>query len=540
MILVLILALFSFSQGICNDISWNSPVLVSDLGVDSSDPQVVVDTNGNITAVWVEGSVIKATTFAVGGSPSSIVTLSGSTASYPRIGIDSNGNVIAVWLENGVVNASTMPAGGSWSAEVAISSSSGGAASTPVVAVDSTGNAVAVWARNSLIETATQLAGGSWDSAITLTSSNTSDNPRVAISDSSTHQVVAVWHSLVSANDQIQAITGTIGVSGVTWSGTTSTLAANNGHHQNYPRATLDPFGNALASWFQYDLAGTYDTDYINVTIMATGLAAGSTTWITPNTAVSNPGMRNPAEFSYKGKFNSQGGLIGVWTSSTDGSTFNVESSSKALGQPFTGSVLIVILNPYTLQSDLATNSLGQAVVPFMYYDGTNITIQVTETNFGGFISNFFSPFQLLSSGTNNGYPRAATSYKAATTTIYAAVVWIQNNGSNNVIQAATGSKGIVLPPTNVGVNQTTNSNGIFTEYVNTITWTASADPNLLGYVVYRDGLLFAQLVPTATQMVDHHRAQQGTGSPVTYAVVAFDAQFQQSPITASTTVTVP
>lgn len=537
--LILILTIFAFSQGICNDISWNSPVLVSDLGVDSSDPQVEVDINGNITAVWVESNVIKATTFAVGGSPSSITTLSGSTASFPRIGIDSNGNVTAVWVENGVVSAATKPAGGSWSAEVSVSSLTGGA-STPVVAVDSTGNAVAVWARNSFIETATQLAGGSWGSVSALTSSNVSDNPRIGISNSSTHQVVAVWHSIVGSDDQIQAVTGTIGVSGVTWSTSTSTLAADNGHHQNYPRVALDDLGNAAAAWFQYDLDGTYGTDFINVTVMASSLAAGTTSWLTPNIAVSNPGMRNPGGLSFKGAFSSVGALVGVWTSSTDGSSFNVESAARPLGQPFNGSVEIIIGNPNAYQADLAVSSLGIALVSFMYFDGTNLAIQATETDFGGFITNFFSPNQTISTGTDNGYPRGATSYNSTTNTVNAAVVWIQNNGSNNVIQAATGSKGTVLPPTGVGVNQTTNSNGVFTEYVNTITWTASADPNLLGYVVYRDGLLFAQLTPDAVQVVDHNRAQTGTGNPVTYTIVAFDTEFQQSPITASTTVTVP
>lgn len=525
--LILILAIFSFSQGICNDLAWNSPLTISSSGVNALDPQVVMDTSGNITAAWVEGAVIKSSTMPSGGSWGALTTLSGSTASSPLLGIDSSGNVIAVWVENGVISSATMPVGGSWSAETSVSSLTGGVASTPSLAVDNNGDAIAVWARNSLIETATKLSGGSWGSVSMLTSSNVSGNPQVAISNGTGHEVIVAWHSVINSADQIQAVISTVGGS---W-GTTNNLVLTTGNNQNYPKVAIDINGNAAVLWFQSNGATPV---FINDLVVASFLLSGATTWTTPFT-VSNPGMRDPSTLSLKTAYDASGNLIAVWTRSIDGSNFNIESASLQVGQPFAGSVIINGENPYAFQADLAINSIGSALVPFIFFDGTNADIDVAETDFGGFIANAFSPQQTISTGTDNGFPKGATALSG--NTINAAVVWLYFDGSNTRVNAATGSKTVIMPPTNLSVSQTPTNYGVYTDYVNTVSWTASTDPNLQGYVIYRNGVLYTQVPVPNTSVVDHNQPQTGTGSPTVYGVAAFDFEYDQS---ATQTVIIP
>src|SRR5690348_15496173 len=134
-ILALFFAVVSFSQVIGRpDIIWSTPTTLSSTGVNASDPRVVMDPSGNVTAAWVENGFIKASTQPVNGSFNTPVTISNTGASSPRLAVDSSGNVTAIWIESGVIESATLPFGGSWSAEVAVSSST---ATNPKIVVDS-------------------------------------------------------------------------------------------------------------------------------------------------------------------------------------------------------------------------------------------------------------------------------------------------------------------------------------------------------------------------------------------------------------------
>ena len=290
-VLTFFLMALSFSQVMCNDLTWNAPQTIS--GTTASDPQVVMDTSGNVTSVWVEGGVIKASNLPSGGSWSAPTTLSGSTASIPRTGIDSSGNVTATWVENGVVMWSTLPSGGSWTTEASLSSSGG---STPALAVDATGNAIAVWVRGGFIETSTKLFGGSWGSVNAFTDAN-SDNPDVAIGSNGT--AIIVSHTVVSSQDQIRSSTATVGGS---WGATKNAVAsATAPHHWNYPHVAVGALGNAVAVWYQYDLGGTFGTDYVNTALVSGILVAGAPGWTAPTTlSTSTTGAINPANLREK------------------------------------------------------------------------------------------------------------------------------------------------------------------------------------------------------------------------------------------------
>ncbi|MBI2742348.1 MAG: hypothetical protein HYX48_00325 [Chlamydiales bacterium] len=515
--LILALALSALSSELMsNDLSWNSPVTVSTAGVDASDPNIVMDPSGNATAAWVEGGFVKASSQPVGGSWSALTTLSGSGASLPKLGIDTAGNVTAIWLEGGIVKTAALPFGGSWSVASNVSGIIG-AASDPRLAVDSSGNAVAAWVKGGLIEVSKKPFGGSWSLVNTFSLNPASDNPKVAIGGG---RALVTWHAVSSGQDQILASTSTVAGS---W-GTVQNLifAATAGHNHNYPRGAMDTSGNARVIWFRSDLSGS---DYINDVVISSSLLSGAASWDTP-VQLSNVGMRNPSELINRIAFDQNGNAIAVWTSSTDGSTFNVESTVVQHGGVLNNSTQVAGNNKYAFSADLAVNSLGCALIPVMVFDGTNSSIFAQETDFGGFEVNVFTDSALISTGADNAYPRAATGYSAGT--VNAAVAWINFDGAHKVIQIATGTKPIVAPPTGLGVVQGSSNFGVFTEYYNTFTWTASTDPNLTGYVFYRDGVLFATAGPTDTQIVDHNRVQNGA---VTYSIAAFDNRLIQSPI---------
>ncbi len=53
-IVALFFTVCAFAQSMCGDINWSSPVTISTTNVTASDPRIVIDTNNNATAVWIE------------------------------------------------------------------------------------------------------------------------------------------------------------------------------------------------------------------------------------------------------------------------------------------------------------------------------------------------------------------------------------------------------------------------------------------------------------------------------------------------------
>src|SRR3989304_9047800 len=77
------------------------PDNISTPGQNATDPQVAIDINGNVIAVWIENGVVKARSAVSNASWSpTIDTLSNSGASSPKITIDDNGTATAIWIEN--------------------------------------------------------------------------------------------------------------------------------------------------------------------------------------------------------------------------------------------------------------------------------------------------------------------------------------------------------------------------------------------------------------------------------------------------------
>lgn len=497
------------------NINWSAPVTISSSNLNASDPQVVIDTQGNATAAWVENSLIRAGTQPFNGSWGAPSTLSDGlvTASTPKLGIDSSGNVTALWLEGGIIYSSTTVAG-IWGIGLPISSLLGGA-SSPALSVDSSGNAVAVWVRGGVIESATR-SSGVWGSVSTLSGAS-SDYPQVAISANGT--VIAVWHRVVSGADVIQSATKTINGSWTTAKSVFNGIAALK---HGYPQVAIDPNGNVAVVWFRYNYSGGA---YQNVNVLSSFLTFNASNWTIPS-ILSNPGLRNPADLMLKIAFDPNGNVIAFWTNSYDGQLFYVESTAMRFGGSWGGTAIPHGPNLYSFTGDIAVNSLGNVLATYMTWDGSLLKIQSQESNIGNPIFSSWSIPNSISQGSDNGYPRCAIALNGSTSN--AVVVWINFNGAHNIIQASTGSETVISPPVNLSVVQNVTTFVVYNDYYNTFSWEPSPSSGIIQYNIYRNGIFFAATDPNTLQIIDHNAGQNVS---VTYGVAAMDSNFTQSSI---------
>jgi hypothetical protein len=517
-ILYLFLALCSFSGTVYSDLTWTTPVAISTALTNASDPHTVIDASGNATAVWVESNVIKASYFPAGGSWGAPVSLSNvsNTSSSPKLAIDSSGNVTALWLENTLIESATL-SGGVWSAETAPISSSG--ASSPAIAVDASGNAVAVWVRSAFIESSTRKSG-IWSSVAVLSATNSS-SPSVAISSFGT--AIAGWHTLVSGSDSI--VTDTLTVSTNTWAASKNVFVVAPAFNHNFPKVAMDPFGTAYVAWFRYNLV---DSDaFENVQLLASVLNQTATTWSLAQIVDTGPGIRNPADLTIKLKVDGSGDVVLAWNNSLDGDNFQIGVAQKTFGSTAFQSPGLLNISTYCLALDVFI-AAETALLTYMVWDGVStLSIVSQESDINNPINQSWTFTNTVSTGSDNGFPSCSMSTTGST--FNSAAVWLNFNGTNTVINASTGTEAVTAPPTSVSATQSSTNFGVYTDFFNTITWSASSAPNVVMYNLFRNGVYFASTADASTfSFIDHN---QINGGAVTYGVAAFTNDNRQSDI---------
>ncbi len=501
-----------------SQIEWSTPpVTISTSNVNASHPEIAIDGSGNLVAVWIENNFVKASSMPVGGSFGSIATLSNSGASSPQVVMDPNGNATAIWAENGAVKAATLPLNGSWSSSTTLAALG---ASSPQIAVGSTGNLVAVWVSGGSIQTSKKAFGGSWSVLATTISGANSDSPQVAMGDNG--NIVVVWHSLVSGTHRIFSANKLF--SGLVWS---SALAVSTPTQNSInPDIAVDSNGNAVAIWFRFNVSGVA---YSSVVAQASSQPM-SGSWTTP-VDLSVPGLYNPSRLVASVAYDGNGNAIALWTNSTDGSTFEAEASIMPNGQQTWQSRSDFVTDLHVYAVEAAVTSAGDVFSLFMGSGPSNsLIIQGTDSH-TSFRLGLWSAPVTVSQGTSNGYPRVAAVLSGVTN--IAGAVWLNFDGTNTIIQATTGTGTIFTAPSNLSVTQSSTDYGVVVEYDNTLSWVDS-DPNVQGYLIYRDGVFITQLSPDMTQFLDQNRGQNES---VTYGVAAFDAQNNKS---STTTISFP
>ena len=512
-LLYIFFTILSFTHLYSNNINWSYPPLEISGSFNATNPLVAIDTNGDAIAIWIENNYVKSSSKPASGSWTSEVVVSAAGASSPALVMDSNGNTTAAWVGNGSVYAATKTLTGNWSSSSALSNTG---ASSPTLCVDAAGDVVAAWARNGNIESSTKLFGMSWQNRVTITST-AATVPIIAVGGTGTNaRAVIVWQGTSAGSPAIFSSTKL--VSTTTW--TSAQMISETTHNAAQPYVAMDSNANAIAIWYAYDITGN---SYTNVTVKASERFSSNGVWNAVQ-ALSLPGIRNPATLTAEVAFDSIGNAIALWNTSFDDMTFNIESAVKPVNGTWSAPTDLVTSNLYAYSSDLSATPFGDVLGLYMFFNGEALLIQSVESDINGFMNNSWSVPITVSYDDHNGFPQLAASLNG--NVIHAAAIWTYYNGVNNTVVASTGSKTLVLPPSGLTVTQSSNNYGVFNAYYNTLSWDASPDPTVVGYLVFRNGLFVEQVGSSVLQFVDENRAQNGS---VTYSVTAINPQQVQS-----------
>jgi hypothetical protein len=243
--------------------AWSTPVALSLTGADdigvSYEPAVVVDAQGNATAIWSEetgyASAIRTSTRPKGGDWSAPIELTARedrVGATPRLAVDAQGDVTAIWnwhlpeYGGGIIQSATRPAAGSWSAPVDLSAADERAL-LPQLAVDPQGDAAAVWKLDTgdgAVQAARRTAEGNWSSAVDL-SAGEAWEADVAIDPQGT--ATAAWETHDDVGRLVHASTSALGG---TWSASVDLSVRDDANWIGaFPRVTTDPQGDVTVIW---------------------------------------------------------------------------------------------------------------------------------------------------------------------------------------------------------------------------------------------------------------------------------------------------
>lgn len=173
----------------------------------------------------------------------------------PDVAMDASGNAMAVWRVGLKVVASRYTAGGGWDTPTLISVDNGLTAAEPRVAMDASGNAIVVWLQQPAADEQAGVwansyrAGVGWGTPTQLDSDvNVAFHPQIAMDPDG--NALAIWRQWDGAHYNLWASRYTPDTGGTGW-GTATVIETNTGDVRANPRIAMDSNGNALAVWSQ-------------------------------------------------------------------------------------------------------------------------------------------------------------------------------------------------------------------------------------------------------------------------------------------------
>ena len=305
----------------------------------STSPQIAVNARGDAAAVFVAQSsntIILASVKPHGGSwqtvPDTISIVGDGNALSPQVAIDPNGNVLAVWKINSggnwIIQSSTKLYGGSWQTTPDSISQPLQDATDPEVALDANGNGTAVWSRfdgsNWVVQAITKKFGENWQITTDTLSlpGQDANNPQIGVDPGGSATVV--WSRSNGTNWIVQSSSKPYGG---TWQAVPDDVSSL-GLDARLPQIAVDAGGTAIVVWESSNGEGT--------TILSSEKPLGAT-WTSPGTVSHCEGAA-----SAQVDVSPSGYAVAAWLNS-DNSGASVLSSEKSLVPPppkkFKGSV---------------------------------------------------------------------------------------------------------------------------------------------------------------------------------------------------------
>ncbi len=346
----------TYLQSSCKRLNgtWTPAEYVSEQ--DSAAHHMIVDSKGNVTAIWqhFDGThaTIQSSRKPFGGvwSTPENLSSSGQFASQPQIAVDLNGHLTAVWVQligsDSIIQAATRPFAGEWSDPENISLP-GLSLSAPNIVSNACGHVTAVWSWSMLsspvIQTASKLFGGVWSAPETLSGPHAS-HPQI-VSDKDGNMTV-LW---IGYNGSLSPI---VQVANKPFGGYWSPVENVSEEGVIDAQVVIDPRGNIGVAWRQ--IVG------INLSIFVSTKSTGGL-WTKPLNLTPASQYISPACISAS----PNGSLALVW-SVLEGETHVIQSANRQLNEEWSPVQRISMLNEEATNSYIALDSGGNATAIWM------------------------------------------------------------------------------------------------------------------------------------------------------------------------------
>lgn len=461
---------------------------------------IATDPTGDTVAVWTEQSgsdvIVRSSFLPLNGtwtSPQSL-TISG-TATVPKVVIDDNGNAYASWQIGSSVQAAYTPFNGVWSQ---FFSDTG---DQPDIAVNTaTGDAVLVYhiqnGSQHTIKSALFTIATGWHNTANASSTLTSamSFPKVAINTSG--QIFCAWNFLVFGN-WVSSSFGTISGTSISWGGDVVALSVPT---TTFPSVFINPTtGDGTIVTLATILS---QIEVYTITMFNGGSSTGSNAISSPGSSFSRPATA----------VDSQGNGIALWVQ--DGLLLfsRYDPSNQTWSTPQIIPTAGLPAGPVDVAFDINGNAWGT-------WPTTVGGIEVAYLPVG---SNTWQDLQVVvPSGTAVPVVGAATNG--------AVLAWIASSSSFNIVQSAVSGfppppppppSTQPLPPSSFSGQPIKVKFLAVTEYVNKLTWGASQDPTVVGYRIYRNGVLINTVSVNQLSYEDHNRPKHGSDA---YFITSFN-----------------
>ena len=186
--------------------SWTQAVQLTSASTNSTDADIVSDSQGNITVVYTQGGQKRSISKTSSGTWGSEQLVPNAYATYSSIFLDSSGVLHQTWRYSGQAMYSKMDFGGAW-APATILATDANMNYWPVIAVDNSGNITSAWISGNSINATTKDAGSSsWSSPFSINTADQTTAPGLpSIATGGAGKTVLAW----SFGNKIQTATVT-------------------------------------------------------------------------------------------------------------------------------------------------------------------------------------------------------------------------------------------------------------------------------------------------------------------------------------------
>jgi hypothetical protein len=236
--------------------AWGEAQLIEeDENAEGRDPRVATNANGQVVAVWCQGSDVWANRYVEGNGWQTAAPIKAMTGrcEISQVAVDANGNAIAVWdHEQDSIHsiwASVYIADTGWNTPVLLENSDD-TAGRPQVAFDASGTAHVIWqgdhpAFHSNVWTRRYTVASGWTEAQLLEDDDVERaySPQLAANENG--DVMAVWRH--GDNGQGIMVAGYTSATG--WGSASSLVTEGLATTGNTLAIALDNAGNAIVAW---------------------------------------------------------------------------------------------------------------------------------------------------------------------------------------------------------------------------------------------------------------------------------------------------